>query len=49
VVTLLQNDHPRPVSLWLAGAWIDRGTVAATTGRFGQEPAAPLLAGGSIV
>lgn len=50
VVELLQNNHPRPVSLWLAGAWVDRRTVApAAGGVFAQELAAPLVASGSVV
>lgn len=29
---LLRGNHPRPVVLWLAGSWVDRGTLAPAAG-----------------
>lgn len=28
VIELLSNPHPRPVTLWLPGQWVERGTLA---------------------
>jgi len=49
VVSLLHETPPRPVSLWLPGAWVDRGTLAPLGGGLNLEQTAGLRVSGVIV
>lgn len=45
VVSLLRDTPPRPVSLWLPGNWIDRGTLAPLGGATNLSQAALRVSG----
>lgn len=48
-VALLQENPPRPVSLWLPGSWIDRGSFVATGSGLHLDKTAPLRVSGMVV
>ena len=45
-VGLLRGNHTRPVVLWLAGSWVDRGTLAPAAGLPLENPAHLRISGG---
>lgn len=49
VIGLLKEAPIRPVSLWLPGAWVDRGTLAPTGAGLPLEQTAPLRVSGVVV
>jgi DNA-binding LacI/PurR family transcriptional regulator len=49
VVDLLSNSHPRPVSLWLPGQWVERGTLAPIGAGLQVDQANPLRVSGVMV
>lgn len=49
VVDLLKEGNPRPVSLWLAGQWVERGTLAPIGTGLSIQPDAPLTVSGVVV
>lgn len=46
VVAVLRENQPRPVSLWLAGTWLDRGSFVSTGGGLNLEATAGLRVSG---
>jgi len=48
-IGLLREAHSRPVTLWLAGSWIERGTLAPTAAGLPLEQPAPLRVSGVVV
>lgn len=49
VIDLLSNPHPRPVSFWLPGQWVERGTLAPVGTGLQVEQANPLRVSGMMV
>lgn len=49
VVELLSNPHPRPVSLWLPGQWVERGTLAPIGAGLQVDQPNPLRVSGVMV
>ena len=49
VVDLLKESNPRPVSLGLAGQWVERGTFAPIGAGLSIAPEAPLRVSGVVV
>jgi hypothetical protein len=49
VVSLLRDTPARPVSLWLPGNWIDRGTLTPLGGGMNLEQTAALRVSGVVV
>ena len=49
VVGLLREVPTRPVSLWLPGSWIDRGTVGSADGALPMNAPTPLHVSGVVV
>lgn len=47
-IGLLRGAHSRPATLWLAGSWVERGTLAPTAGLPLEQPA-PLRVSGVVV
>jgi hypothetical protein len=48
-VELLKDGNPRPVSLWLPGQWVERGTLAPIGAGLAIESDAPLRVSGVVV
>ena len=49
VVDLLKDASPRPVSLWLPGQWVERGTLAPIGAGLSIEPQPRLRVSGVVV
>jgi hypothetical protein len=49
VLDLLKDCNPRPVSLWLPGQWVERGTLAPIGSGLSIESDAPLRVSGVVV
>lgn len=49
VIDLLSNPHPRPVSFWLPGQWIERGTLAPIGAGLQVDQSNPLRVSGMMV
>ncbi|HSU67429.1 MAG TPA: substrate-binding domain-containing protein, partial [Tepidisphaeraceae bacterium] len=49
IVNLLKDAIPRPVTLWIPGTWVDRGTIAPTGSALPFEEPPPLQISGVVV